>query len=88
MMDRIEDETVRYLYFLRFEQNPSALPFAADDEDDEETEERKRLEVSKALEEEQKRAAQSAVQDMTRNIQKQHERELKDLQFAGTNGSV
>ena len=32
-------------------------------------------------------AAQSAVQDMTRNIQKQHERELKDLQFAGTNGA-
>ena len=28
MMDRIEDETVRYLYFLRFEQKPSALPFA------------------------------------------------------------
>ena len=23
---------------------------------------------------------------MTRNIQKQHEKELKDLQFAGTNG--
>ena len=24
MMDRIEDETVRYLYFLRFEQNQGA----------------------------------------------------------------
>ena len=24
---------------------------------------------------------------MTRNIQKRHERELKDLQFAGTNGA-
>jgi preprotein translocase subunit SecA len=87
MMDRIEDETVRYLYFLRFERNPGALPFSSGDDDDEETEEQKRIEVSKALEEEQKRAAQSAVQDMTRNIQKQHERELKDLQFAGTNGS-
>jgi preprotein translocase subunit SecA len=89
MMDRIEDETVRYLYFLRFEQNPT--PFSNDDseyEEDEEAEERKKLEVSKALEEEQKRAAQSAVQDMTRNIQKQHERDLKDLQFAGTNGAA
>jgi preprotein translocase subunit SecA len=86
-MDRIEDETVRYLYFLRFERNPEALPFSNADDDDEEAEELKRIEVSKALEEEQKRAAQSAVQDMTRNIQKQHERELKDLQFAGTNGS-
>ncbi len=87
MMDRIEDETVRYLYFLRFERNPGALPFSSTDDEDEEAEEQKRIEVSKALEEEQKRAAQSAVQDMTRNIQKQHERELKDLQFAGTNGS-
>ncbi len=91
MRDRIEDETVRYLYFLRFEQNPGALPFASDDseyEEDEEAAERKKLEVSKALEEQQKVAAQSAVQDMTRGIQKQHERELKELQFAGTNGST
>jgi preprotein translocase subunit SecA len=91
MMDRIEDETVRYLYFLRFEQNPGALPFANDDseyEEDEEAAERKKLEVSKALEEQQRLAAQSAVQDMTRGIQKQHERELKELQFAGTNGST
>jgi preprotein translocase subunit SecA len=91
MMDRIEDETVRYLYFLRFEQNPGALPFASEDseyEEDEEAEERKKLEVSKALEEQQRLAAQSAVQDMTRNIQRQHERELKDLQFAGTNGAA
>jgi len=91
MMDRIEDETVRYLYFLRFEQNPGALPFANDDseyEEDEGAEERKKIEVSKALEEQQRLAAQSAVQDMTRNIQRQHERELKDLQFAGTNGAA
>ncbi|MGA2715087.1 MAG: preprotein translocase subunit SecA [Bryobacteraceae bacterium] len=90
MMDRIEDETVRYLYFLRFEQNPGSLPFASEDseyEEDEEVAERKRVEVSKALEEQQRLAAQSAVQDMTRGIQKQHERELKELQFAGANGS-
>ena len=71
-----------------FEQNPGALPFANIDDDDEEEEERRKIEVSKALEEQQRLAAQSAVQDMTRNIQKQHERELKDLQFAGTNGSA
>ena len=89
--DRIEDETVRYLYFLRFEQNLGSLPFANDDSEQprktREAAERKKIEVSKALEEQQRLAAQSAVQDMTRNIQKQHERELKDLQFAGTNGS-
>src|SRR5579863_3879855 len=88
MMDRIEDETVRYLYFLRFERNPEALPFANMDEIDEEEEERQKIEASKALEEEQKRAAQSAVMDMTRSIQRQHEKELKDLQFAGANGSA
>jgi preprotein translocase subunit SecA len=90
MMDRIEDETVRYLYFLRFEQNPEALPFASEDseyEEDQAVEEQKKLEVARQLEEQQRLVAQSAVQDMTRNIQKQHERELKDLQFAGTNGS-
>jgi preprotein translocase subunit SecA len=90
MMDRIEDETVRYLYFLRFEQSPGSLPFASDDseyDDDGAEEERNRITQSKAAEEQQRIAAQSAVQDMTRNIQKQHERELKDLQFGAANGS-
>jgi len=96
MMDRIEDETVRYLYFLRFEQNaPPALPFVNDDseyeeeDDEQEREEARLLAQAKAAEEQKRIAAQSAVQDMTRNIQKQHERELKELQFAGTtNGAV
>jgi preprotein translocase subunit SecA len=90
MMDRIEDETVRYLYFLRFEQSAPALPFVNSDDDEEEegpSEEQQRIEQSKAAEEDQRRAAQNAVQDMTRNIQRQHEKELKDLQFTGTNGS-
>ena len=39
MMDRIEDETVRYLYFLRFEQNAPALPFSSDDSEYEDEEE-------------------------------------------------
>jgi preprotein translocase subunit SecA len=90
MMDRIEDETVRYLYFLRFEQSTPALPFSMDDSEYEEeqdtSEEQKRIEQSKAAEDEQRRAAQSAVQDMTRNIQRQHEKELKELQFLGANG--
>ncbi|MDP9054532.1 MAG: preprotein translocase subunit SecA [Acidobacteriota bacterium] len=90
MMDRIEDETVRYLYFLRFEQNPGALPFANEDseyEEDEAVEEQRKLEVARQVEEQQRMAAQSAVQGMTRNIQKQHQRELKELQFAGANSS-
>jgi preprotein translocase subunit SecA len=90
MMDRIEDETVRYLYFLRFEQSAPALPFVLDEDgmvDDEATEEQKQIEQSRAAEELQKRNAQSAVQDMTRSIQRQHEKELKDLQFLGTDVS-
>ena len=89
MMDRIEDETVRYLYFLRFEQSAPALPFMNDDRrvrgrrGDRTRKSRRGCEQAKAAEEEQRRAAQSAVQDMTRNIQRQHEKELKELQFAG-----
>jgi preprotein translocase subunit SecA len=91
MMDRIEDETVRYLYFLRFEQNPQSLPFANDDseyEEDEGEEERKKVELARQVEEQQKLAAQSAVMDMTRGIQKQHEREMKELQFAAPGEST
>jgi len=96
MRDRIEDETVRYLYFLRFEVNRGSLPFKVDEEGMEETVEELEAEAAetaraaeraRAAEEEQRRAAQSAVQDMTRSIQKQHEKELKELQFLGTGGN-
>jgi len=98
MMDRIEDETVRYLYFLRFEigtPGGPSLPFPSADEEDgveeiegeavapEIDEEQKRLEESRAAAEERRRAAQSAVQDMNRGLQKKHEKELRDLQFGG-----
>jgi preprotein translocase subunit SecA len=94
MMDRIEDETVRYLYFLRFEQNAPAVPFSMSDDDEEEVEdneaelEMQRIQAQKAAEEVQRAAAQSAVMDLTRGIQRQHEKELKDLQFLGTNGTA
>ena len=87
MMDRIEDETVRYLYFLRFEQNPNPGGFSNDDyldEDQEAEEERQRAETKRVAEELQMQAAQSAVQDMTRKIQRQHEKELKELQMVGS----
>jgi preprotein translocase subunit SecA len=98
MMDRIEDETVRYLYFLRFEfgtPGGPSMPFPSADEEDgveeieaeavapEIDEEQRRLEESRAAAEERRRAAQSAVQDMNRGLQKKHEKELRDLQFAG-----
>ncbi len=91
MMDRIEDETVRYLYFLRFEQNTASLPFAIDEEgmkDDEVSAEMKAAEEARLAEERQRKLAQSAVQDMTKNIQRQHEKEMKALQMLGTGAAA
>jgi preprotein translocase subunit SecA len=93
MMDRIEDETVRYLYFLRFEFSNPTLPFQSTDDEEEMAveepqapeldEEQRRLAASQAAAEERRRAAQSAVQDLNRGLQKKHEKELRELQFGG-----
>ena len=93
MMDRIEDETVRYLFFLRFEQNAPSVQFADEDEEfeDEDPEaealelERQKLEAARAAEELKRMEAQNAVQDMTRHLQ--HEKELAELNFLGSSGA-
>ncbi len=91
MMDRIEDETLRYLFFLQvtrgdgteFAGRPSpVLPFPVD-EDEEEEEEEQPATVS----DQEKRAAQAAIQDVTRKIQRDKEKELAELQFVGGDGS-
>jgi preprotein translocase subunit SecA len=86
MMDRIEDETIRYLFFLQITQGPShaapVLPFPTD-EDEEDEEEDQGPDVS----EQQKAAAQASIQDFTRNIQRKKEKELAGLQFVGGDGS-
>jgi preprotein translocase subunit SecA len=95
MMDRIEDETVRYLFFLRFEHSGPSLPFLMSDDEEEDgdagnseiEEEQRRIQESQAAAEERRRAAQSAVQDMTRGIQKKHEKELKELQFGAADAA-
>ena len=89
--DRRRDGPLSLLPALRDRTAP--LPFANEDSEYEEDErgrgaEQKHRRQSKAAEEQQRLAAQSAVQDMTRGIQKQHERELKELQFAATNGAA
>jgi preprotein translocase subunit SecA len=82
MMDRIEDETVRYLYFLQVNvgERP-ALPFP---EEEEEEQEEARPDPS----EQQRLSAQNQMEDFTRNIQRKKEKELKDLQFVGGDGST
>ena len=82
MMDRIEDETVRYLYFLQV--NTEARPVMPFPEDEEEEEEQVRPDPS----EQQRQAAKQTMEDFTRNIQRKKERELADLNLAGGDSST
>jgi preprotein translocase subunit SecA len=88
MMDRIEDETVRYLYFLQTASDDGLgvrqpmMPFHPDGE--EEIEEEEPVGVAS---EAQRAAAQSSITDFTRNIQRKKERELAAIQMVGGDGS-
>jgi len=86
MMDRIEDETIRYLFFLQVtgggpggDARP-VMPFAPDDEEQEDEDGEEALVAATS---EQRRAAQGVVEDFTRNIQRKKEKEMAELQFAG-----
>ncbi len=81
MMDRVEDETVRFLYFLRVRTDTSpVMPF---NENGEEEAPQEQADVA-----EQKRlAAQTSMEDFTRNIQRKKEKEMAELQFVGGDGS-
>ena len=109
MMDRIEDETIRYLFFLQVTTGggPGAgpgsgpgdgdgsggeggrprpiLPFSPDEEDEEEESDEEALVGASS---DQRRAAQTTVQDFTRNIQRKKEKEMAELQFAGGSGTA
>ena len=90
MMDRIEDETVRLLFFLQIAQEPGEgrrpqLPFNVDEEGMAEEEEEEA--PSPAAAEQQRLAAQSTIQDFTRNIQRKKEKEMEQLQMVGGDGS-
>jgi len=103
MMDRIEDETIRYLFFLQVAgpggPDPDGdsgggplgkpkplLPFSEDeDEEDEEDDDEEALVGANS---EQRRAAQSAVEDFTRNIQRKKDKEMAELQFVGGSGTT
>jgi preprotein translocase subunit SecA len=93
MMDRIEDETVRYLYFLQVTQNAPVLPFPEEGEEEGGEEESSNGSAgqaaasSAAAAEAQRQAAKSTMEDFTRNIQRKKERELQVLQFGGGDDS-
>jgi preprotein translocase subunit SecA len=79
-MDRIEDEAVRYLFFLQpVAGERTSLPYQPEEEYEEEEEPEASMEAARA----QRTAAQSSIQDFTRNIQRKKEREMAELQFVG-----
>ena len=81
MMDRIEDETVRYLFFLQVTTGSGpVLPFPEDEEEEEETDGQP---SAPDATEQQRIAAKTTMEDFTRNIQRKKEREMADLQFVG-----
>jgi preprotein translocase subunit SecA len=85
MWDRIEDESVRYLFFLQVaDDRRPALPFPAEEEEEQEEAEPQAV---AAVTDEQRQAAQATVLDFTRNIQRRKERELAELQFVGGDSS-
>jgi preprotein translocase subunit SecA len=78
MMDRVEDETVRYLFFLQVRSDaPIEMPAIEEEEESEpEPDARGRA------------AAQSTIEDFTRNVQRKKDKEMAELQFVGGDGST
>ncbi|MBI5282390.1 MAG: SEC-C domain-containing protein, partial [Candidatus Solibacter usitatus] len=69
MMDRIEDEMVRFLFFLQ------PVPAGANP--------RRQLEAEPVPDPERDHSARKSFVDLTRNIQRKKEREMEMLQFTG-----
>src|ERR1044071_4922656 len=74
MMDRIEEETIRFLFFLRVAPSDEplgpgrpVLPFSTEDETSGDEEEQEELIAAGSA---QRKNAQTAVEDFTRNIQR------------------
>jgi preprotein translocase subunit SecA len=78
MMDRIEDETVRVLFTFTFEAGRPQLPFEIGDDSEYEEEEE-----APQVSEQERQAAQAVVQDFTRKIERDKNREMQQLQFIG-----
>jgi preprotein translocase subunit SecA len=91
MMDRIEDETIRYLFFMqRVEHVPEAGQHVDWDQVDGPSEpEEPEMEAAAvaAAREAEAKAAQSSVMDFTRKIERKKEREMEALQFVGGEAS-
>jgi preprotein translocase subunit SecA len=88
LMDRIEDETIRFLYFLQVtEGERPPLPFPSEDDYIEPEQPGDEEQQVLAAAHEQRLAAQGTLEDFTRNIQRKKDKEMAALQFAGGDSS-
>ena len=85
MMDRIEDETIRYLFFLQREEAGANAegPYPDADVEDEDNDEPGAIEAV-TVNAERQREAQSEVQDFTRSVQRRKEKQMSELRLAGS----
>jgi preprotein translocase subunit SecA len=84
MMDRIEDESVRYLFFLQVTHGATPVgPYPEEDEEEQDGNGRPSLMAAPEPSEDQKTAAKNTMVDFTRNIERKKEKELAALQFGG-----
>jgi preprotein translocase subunit SecA len=97
MMDRIEDESIRYLFFLQraeavpAEEPPQNVPYPElwAEEPEEEGGEREPASVAAVSSVATvSKAAQNSVMDLARSIERKKQRELDQLQFAGGEAST
>jgi preprotein translocase subunit SecA len=98
MMDRVEDESVRFLYFLQVHSSTGPiLPYPEDDGvapgiagpdangsgRSAEEEAEAAAAAAREAEEEKRRAARRQMEDFTRNIERKKDKELAGLNFGG-----
>jgi preprotein translocase subunit SecA len=88
MMDRMEDESVRFLYFLQVQSGAGPiLPYPGEDEEMSVADAEAAAAAAREAEEEKKRAAKRQMEDFTRNFERKKDKELAALQFGGGDDS-
>jgi len=87
MMDRVEDESVRFLYFLQVHSGAGpVVPYAEEDQEAQsvlDAAAAESAERARRAEEEKKLAAKRQFEDFTRNIERKKDKELAGLHFGG-----
>jgi preprotein translocase subunit SecA len=84
MRDRIEDETVRWLFFLQ----PAESMMLATEPEEEAPEDDEGGTVAVAVTPEQRRSAQSTFEDFTKSIHRKKDKELAQVSMAGAGSAA